>query len=44
MPFPDTENAHLLMALQPEAFQKCFQDWVANAIATEDDGPNRTES
>src|SRR5438093_1363878 len=22
----------LLMALKPEAFQKCFQDWVADAI------------
>jgi hypothetical protein len=25
---------NLLMALQPEAFQKCFQDWIANAIVT----------
>src|SRR3954464_10992283 len=25
----------LLIALKPEAFQRCFQDWVANAIATE---------
>jgi len=32
---------NLLMALQPEAFQKCFQDWIANAIATEDGGPAR---
>ena len=22
----------LLMALKPEAFQKCFQDWIAHAI------------
>jgi predicted transposase YbfD/YdcC len=32
----------LLMALKPEAFQACFQDWVASAILTEDDnGPRR---
>ena len=30
----------LLMALKPEAFQKCFEDWVAHAIRT-DDGPDR---
>jgi predicted transposase YbfD/YdcC len=28
----------LLMALKPEAFQACFQAWVASAILTEDDG------
>jgi predicted transposase YbfD/YdcC len=31
----------LLMALKPESFQKCFQDWVACAIETEDDGAAR---
>jgi predicted transposase YbfD/YdcC len=31
----------LLMALKPEAFQACFQDWVANAILTKVDGPAR---
>jgi predicted transposase YbfD/YdcC len=30
----------LLMALKPEAFQRCFQDWIAHAIRT-DDGPDR---
>ena len=30
----------LLMALKPEAFQKCFQDWIAHAIQC-DDGPKR---
>jgi len=30
----------LLMALKPEAFQKCFQDWIAHAIPC-DDGPKR---
>src|SRR3954454_19082485 len=30
----------LLMALKPEAFQGCFQDWVAQAIRC-DDGPRR---
>ena len=29
----------LLMALKPEAFQKCFQDWIAHAIRTDDDEP-----
>ena len=32
---------NLLMALQPEAFQTCFRDWIASAIATEDGGPAR---
>jgi len=32
---------NLLMVLQPEAFQRCFQDWIANAIVTEDAGPAR---
>jgi predicted transposase YbfD/YdcC len=31
----------LLMALKPEAFQKCFQDWIARAIRTDDSGPAR---
>ena len=31
---------NLLMALRPEAFQACFRDWVADAIAT-DGGPAR---
>jgi predicted transposase YbfD/YdcC len=31
----------LLMALKPEAFQKCFQDWIANAIQTDNSVPNR---
>src|SRR5580658_7072828 len=26
----------LLMALKPEAFQKCFQNWIANAIVPAD--------
>ena len=28
----------LLMALRPEAFQKCFQDWIAHAVVTADQG------
>jgi predicted transposase YbfD/YdcC len=31
----------LLMVLKPEAFQKCFQDWIAQAIRTDDGGPSR---
>lgn len=31
----------LLMALKPEAFQKCFQEWVAHAIRAGDSGPSR---
>jgi predicted transposase YbfD/YdcC len=31
----------LLMALKPEAFQKCFQDWVTHAIQRDGDGPAR---
>src|SRR3954453_16099481 len=30
----------LLMALKPEAFQKCFQDWIASALVT-DEGATR---
>ena len=29
---------NLLMALRPEAFQACFRDWIASAIATDDGG------
>lgn len=32
---------NLLMALQPEAFQKCFQDWIANAVVTDEGSPSR---
>lgn len=32
---------NLLMALQPEAFQRCFRDWIANAVVTEGGGPAR---
>lgn len=31
----------LLMALRPEAFQKCFQDWIAQAVHTDDAGSAR---
>ena len=31
----------LLMALKPQAFQRCFQDWIANAITTDDNAPQR---
>jgi predicted transposase YbfD/YdcC len=31
----------LLMALQPQAFQKCFQSWIAQAVQTNDNGPAR---
>jgi predicted transposase YbfD/YdcC len=31
----------LLMALKPEAFQKCFQDWIARSIQTDSSGPAR---
>jgi predicted transposase YbfD/YdcC len=31
----------LLMALKPEAFQKCFQDWIAAAVRTEGGGTKR---
>src|SRR5437763_8567612 len=31
----------LLMALKPQAFQKCFQEWIAAAIHTDEDGPAR---
>src|SRR4051812_32147098 len=31
----------LLMALKPEAFQKCFRDWITHAIRTDESGPAR---
>ena len=31
----------LLLALQPQAFQKCFQDWIADALRSDADGPAR---
>ena len=31
----------LLMALKPEAFQKCFQDWITHAIRCDDNGSRR---
>ena len=31
----------LLLALKPEAFQRCFQDWITNAIAPDDTNPQQ---
>ena len=31
----------LLIALKPEAFQKCFQDWITDAIQPDDSSPDR---
>jgi predicted transposase YbfD/YdcC len=31
----------LLIALKPQAFQRCFQDWIANAVTTSDAKPDR---
>jgi predicted transposase YbfD/YdcC len=31
----------LLLALKPEAFQKCFQGWIAQAIRQDDSRPDR---
>src|SRR6185437_15558665 len=31
----------LLMALQPQAFQKCFRDWIQHAIRSGEGGPTR---
>jgi predicted transposase YbfD/YdcC len=31
----------LLIALQPEAFQRCFRDWVADAVGPDEAGPGR---
>jgi predicted transposase YbfD/YdcC len=32
---------NLLMALRPEAFQKCFRDWIADAVVTDEGSPAR---
>lgn len=31
----------LLMALKPESFQRCFQDWITQAVHVEEGGPAR---
>ena len=31
----------LLIALQPEAFQRCFRDWIADALESDAGGPTR---
>lgn len=31
----------LLIALQPEAFQRCFRDWIADALEPDEVGPAR---
>jgi predicted transposase YbfD/YdcC len=31
----------LLMALKPQAFQKCFQDWITHTIGNDDSRPDR---
>ncbi|QDU21878.1 ISAs1 family transposase [Urbifossiella limnaea] len=31
----------VLIALQPEAFQRCFQEWIADALAPDGGGPGR---
>src|SRR5262245_34008380 len=31
----------LLIALKPEAFRKCFQEWIACSVRIEEDGPAR---
>lgn len=31
----------VLMLLRPEAFQECFQAWIAEAMCSEDDGSGR---
>jgi predicted transposase YbfD/YdcC len=31
----------LLVALKPEAFQRCFQQWIAHAIVADDAAPDR---
>lgn len=31
----------LLVALKPEAFQRCFQEWIADAMAADADSPDR---
>jgi|SRR5579871_292269 len=32
---------NVLLALQPEAFQRCFREWIAHALVAEDGGPKR---
>jgi predicted transposase YbfD/YdcC len=31
----------LLIALKPEAFQRCFQNWIAHVVPSDDTAPNR---
>jgi predicted transposase YbfD/YdcC len=31
----------LLMAVKPEAFQKCFQEWIADALPTDESGQKK---
>src|SRR3954465_12214065 len=31
----------VLIALQPEAFQRCFRDWIADALEPDESGPAR---
>ena len=31
----------LLLAVKPEAFQRCFQNWIAQAMVCDDNGPKR---
>jgi predicted transposase YbfD/YdcC len=31
----------VLIALQPEAFQRCFRDWIADVLESDEVGPNR---
>jgi predicted transposase YbfD/YdcC len=31
----------LLLALKPDAFQKCFQEWISHSIRTDEGGPAR---
>ena len=31
----------VLIALQPEAFQRCFRDWIADVLDADEAGPNR---
>ena len=30
-----------MLALKPEAFQRCFQDWITDAVPTDDNNPTR---
>src|SRR3954468_19707202 len=40
IPSPDCLR-RLLLALKPEAFQKCFQGWIAQAVQAAPSGPAR---